>query len=255
MVRVICVSVPEKNLGPVSAAASFVTTHWSVVLRAGNQHSPESASSLEKLCCVYWHPLYGYVRRQGKNPHDAQDLTQEFFSCLLASHSLGAVHPSKGRFRSFLIAALNHFLANDWKQARRQKRGGDHTHFSLDAATAEDRFQHELPDHFTPDKAFERRWAETLLQTVLDRLRAEWEPDGAPRHFDEMKAFLIEGKDAATFAEVAGRLGVTEASLKWSVHKLRGRYGEIFREEIASTVSHPDEVEDEIRHLFAVMAG
>ena len=238
-----------------TAGAAFVTTHWSAVLRAGQPNSLESAAALEKLCHAYWYPLYAYVRRQGKSPHDAQDLTQEFFSRLLESNSLDAVHPGKGRFRSFLIASLNHFLTNDWKHTQRQKRGGGHAHFSLDEAAAEGRYQHEPPDHFTPEKAFERRWAEALLQTVLDRLRDEWKSNGTPGHFEEMKSFLIEGQDAAPFADVAGRLGITEASLKWSVHRLRKRYGEIFREEIANTVSCPDDVEDEIRHLFSVMSG
>jgi len=239
----------------VPADAVFATTHWSVVLRAGGQQSGESAAALEKLCHSYWYPLYAYVRRQGKSTQDAQDLTQSFFSGLLESHSLDAVHPSKGRFRSFLIASLNHFLANDWKHSQRQKRGGGHLHFSIDEQTAEGRYQHEPADHFTPEKAFERRWAETLLQSVLDRLRDEWESKGTPRPFDEIKLFLIEGKEAAPFAEMAARLGVTEASLKWTVHKLRKRYGEIFREEIASTVSSPAEIDDEVRHLFSVMAG
>ncbi len=249
------VSSLEQNFGPVPAADAFATTHWSMVLRAGDQQSDGSAAALEKLCRAYWYPLYAHVRRQGKAPHDAQDLTQEFFSRLLESHSLEAVHPSKGRFRSFLIASLNHFLANDWKHSQRQKRGGGHIHFSLDEAAAEGRYQHELPDHFTPDKAFERRWAETLLQTVLDRLRAEWETGTALQSFEELKPFLIEGREAAPLAEAAGRFGVTEASLKWAVHKLRRRYAEIFREEIANTVSSPDEIEDEIRHLFSVMAA
>jgi len=226
-----------------------------MVLRAGQQQAGDSAAALEKLCRAYWYPLYAHIRRQGKDPHDAQDLTQEFFSRLLESNALDAVHPSKGRFRSFLIASLNHFLANDWKHSQRQKRGGGHLHFSIDEQTAEGRYQHEPPDHFTPEKAFERRWAETLLQSVLDRLCHEWESKGTPRPFDEIKLFLIEGKEAAPFAEMAARLGVTEASLKWTVHKLRKRYGEIFREEIASTVSSPAEIDDEVRHLFSVMAG
>ena len=240
---------------PPTAGAAFVTTHWSLVLKAGNPLSPESAVSLEKLCRDYWYPLYAYVRRQGRTAHEAQDLTQEFFSRLLESQALGDLHPDKGRFRSFLIASLNHFLANEWKHSQRQKRGGGHRHFSLDEKDAEGRYLHEPTDQFTPENAFERRWAETLLQSVLSRLRDEWEKNGTPRHFDEMKSFLIEGKDAPSFAEMALRLQVTEASLKWSVHQLRKRYGEIFHEEIARTVSGPDEIEDEIRHLFTVMAG
>ncbi len=155
---------------PLPADAVFATTHWSTVLRAGEHRSVKSVAALEKLCHSYWYPLYAYVRRQGKSPHDAQDLTQEFFSGLLKSHSLDAVHPGKGRFGSFLIASLNHFLANDWKHSRRLKRGGGHTHFSIDEQSAEGRFCHEPADQFTPENAYERRWAETLLLTVLDRL-------------------------------------------------------------------------------------
>ena len=231
----------------------FCTTHWSTVLRAGDPQSIECVAALEKLCRAYWYPLYAYVRRQGHTAHDAQDLTQEFLSRLLEHNALVAVHPDKGRFRSFLIASLNHFLANDWKHSQRQKRGGGHAHFSLDEETAEGRYRQEPADHSTPEKVFERRWAETLLQGVLDRLRFEWE--GASCHFTDLKPFLIDGREAAPFAEAATRLGVTEASLKWAVHKLRKRYAEIFQEEIAHTVSRPEEIEDEIRHLFAVMAG
>ena len=249
------VPISEKTLGPVPADAVFATTHWSLVMRAGDQRSPESATSLEKLCHSYWYPLYAYVRRQGHAPHDAQDLTQEFFSRLLESNALDAVHPSKGRFRSFLIASLHHFLANEWKHAQRQKRGGGHTHFSLDEEIAEGRYRHEPADTFTPENAFERRWAETLLQGVLDRLRAEWNEKDSIRHFDDLKPFLIDGNEAAPFAEAALRFGVTEASLKWAVHKLRCRYREIFREQIAHTVARPEEIDDEIRHLFSVMAG
>ena len=249
--------ISNQNGNPATNAA-FVTTHWSTVLRAGSHSSAQSLGALEKLCRAYWYPLYAYVRRQGHDAHEAQDLTQEFLSRLLESNSLNAVHPDKGRFRSFLIASLNHYLANDWKRSQRQKRGGGHTHFSLDEETAEDRFRHEPADTFTPEKAFERRWAETLLQGVLDRLRDEWESKAAGAatcRFDDVKPFLLDGREAAPFTETARRLDVTEASLKWAVHKLRKRYAELFREEIAHTVSSADEMDDEIRHLFLVMSG
>ena len=244
-----------KSENGAGVGSTFQTTHWSMVLRAGDAGSLESTVALEKLCHGYWYPLYAYVRRQGHAAHEAQDLTQEFFSRLLESQALEAVHPSKGRFRSFLIASLEHFLANEWKHSQRQKRGGGQTHFSLDEETAEGRYQHEPADHFTPENAFERRWAETLLQGVLDRLRDEWDGHGALQSFEDLKAFLIKGQDAEPFAGTALRLKVTEASLKWAVHKLRRRYGEIFREEIAHTVSSPDEVDAEIRHLFSVMSN
>ena len=248
----------KPDLSVPATGRDFCTTHWSMVLRAGDAQSPGSLDALEKLCRAYWYPLYAYVRRKGTDAHGAQDLTQEFFARLLQDNSLASVQPSKGRFRSFLIASLNHYLANDWKHSQRQKRGGSHPHFSLDEAAAEGRFQYEPADSFTPEQAFERRWAETLLQGVLDRLRDEWERKAtgeATCRFDDVKPFLLDGREAAPFAEAARRLDVTEASLKWVVHKLRKRYGEIFREEISHTVSGPDEIEDEIRHLFSVMTG
>ncbi len=234
---------------------SFATTHWSMVLRAGDQRLPESASALEKLCGGYWYPLYAFVRRQGHSVHAAQDLTQEFFSRLLETNSLASVHPDKGRFRTFLIASLKHFLINEWKRSRRQKRGGGQIHFSLDEEIAEGRYQNEPVENLTPEKAFERRWAETLLQCVLDRLRDEWERKDTARHFEDMKPFLLDGKGSARMADVAARLGVTGASLKWAVSKLRQRYREIFREEIAHTVSCKEDIDDEIRHLFSVLSG
>ena len=176
-------------------AAPFRTTHWSVVLRAGAQ--PGSAGdgrrALEELCRAYWPPLYAYVRRQGYSPEDAQDLTQEYFSRLLADQSLASVHESKGRFRSFLLASIKNLLANEWKRATRLKRGGGAAHFSLEEEIATGLGGEELLDPLDPEKAYERRWAETLLQRVLDRLRAEWEHKATTRHFDDLKPFLVDG--------------------------------------------------------------
>lgn len=248
--------VSDTNFFSLSTACggSFPTTRWSMVLRSGNQCLPESGEALEQLCRNYWYPLYAYVRRQGHAVHAAQDLTQEFFSRLLESKGLDSVHPDKGRFRSFLCASLSHFLANEWKHSRRHKRGGGKPHFSLDGDAAENRYQHEPLDHLTPEKMFERRWAEALLQCVLDRLRAEWERNDTARNFEDMKPFLLDRRGSARIADVAVRLGLTEASLKWAVRKLRQRYREIFREEIAHTVSCPEDIDDEIRHLFSVLA-
>jgi RNA polymerase sigma factor (sigma-70 family) len=209
--------------------------------------------ALEKLCRAYWNPLYTYVRRQGYTSEDAQDLTQEFFSRLLKDHSLALVHESKGRFRSFLLASFKHLLANEWKRSTRQKRGGGQVHFSLDEEIAAIGVREELLDHLDPEKVYARHWAETLLQRVLDRLRHEWEDKERTRHFDALKTFLVEDKGSVTFAEAAARLGVSEPSLKWAVHKLRRRYRELVREEIAHTVNDETEIDDEIRHLFAVL--
>jgi RNA polymerase sigma factor (sigma-70 family) len=239
------------------AGSQFRTTRWSVVLRAGTQRGSthEARLALEELCHTYWSPLYAYARRQGYSPEDAQDLTQEFFSRLLTDQSLASVHESKGRFRSFLLASFKHLLANEWKRATRQKRGGGAVHFSLEEEIAAGHGQHELLDHLDPEKLYERRWAETLLRRVLDRLRAEWENKDATRHFDDIKPFLVDGKGSISFADAAARIGATEASLKWAVHKLRQRYRELVREEIAHTVNSVDEIDDEIRYLFSVLAN
>jgi RNA polymerase sigma-70 factor (ECF subfamily) len=224
------------------------------VIRAGQTDGAGATEALETLCQTYWPPLYAFVRRAGHSPHTAQDLTQEFFSRLLESSLVGSAEQEKGRFRSYLLACLKNFLANEWKHSQRQKRGGSQAHFSLDAPWAEGRYEPELADHFTPEKAYERRWAETLLQRVLDLLQAEWEHKESSRHFEDLKPFLLHDNGSVRFADVASRLGVTEASLKWAVHTLRKRYREIFREQIAQTVSRAEDIDDEIRHLFSVLA-
>ena len=225
--------------------------------RAGAKEcSPEEGlRALEDLCRAYWPPLYAYIQRQGYNPEDAQDLTQEFFSRLLEDQSLASVHQAKGRFRSFLLASIKHLLANEWKRATRQKRGGGAAHFSLDEEIAAGKASHELLNHLDPERLYEKRWAETLLQRVLDRLRDEWEGKEANRHFADLKTFLVEAKGSVSFAEIAARTGLSEASVKWAVHKLRRRYRELVREEISHTVNSEDEVEDELRYLFSVLAG
>lgn len=214
--------------------AQFPSTHWSAVVGARDW---QAATALETLCRAYWAPLYAYVRRQGYPPEDAKDLTQEFFSRLLEDSSLASVHESKGRFRSFLLASCKHLLANEWKRAHRQKRGGGQHHFSIDGELAEGLASFELQSHLDPEKLYEKRWAETLLQRVLDRLQQEW--GDASCRFDDLKAFLVERKGTTSFGEAAARAGVTEASLKWAVHKLRRRYRELVREEIAHTVDGP----------------
>ena len=238
------------TIGGASGGAQFPSTLWTMVRSARDERSGQA---LEALCRAYWYPLYAYAQRQGHRPEDAQDLTQEFFSRLLEDQSLASVHESKGRFRSFLLASFKHLMANEWKRAQRQKRGGGQHHFSLEAELAEGYYQPELADTLDPEKLYERRWAETLLQRVLDRLQDEWEHKGVTRHFEDLKSFLIDKKGSTPFAELAARLGVSEASLKWAVHKLRQRYRELVREEIAQTVSSAEEVDDEIRHLFSVL--
>lgn len=238
-----------------SVAREFRTTHWSVVLRAGGTDPATSRRALEELCRAYWYPLYSFVRRSGHSPEDAQDLTQGYFARLLAGPSLASVHPDKGRFRAFLLASLKHFLANEWKRAQCQKRGGGVPLLSLDEQNPEGRYLHEPVDDLTPERAFERRWAEALLAKVLARLRAEFIAARQADRYEALKHCLLNDREAASDETLAGRLGLTVHGIKSAVHRMRQRYGEIFREEIADTVAAPGDVEDEIRHLFQVLSG
>jgi RNA polymerase sigma-70 factor (ECF subfamily) len=231
------------------SGAQFPSTLWSVVRSAAS----ESVPALETLCHAYWPPLYAYVRRKGYQPQDAQDLTQEFFSRLLQDQSLSSVHESKGRFRSFLLASIKHLLANEWKRSARQKRGGGQIHFSIDAQVAEGFGESALQNHLDPEALYEKQWAETLLQRVLDRLQQEWTHRDGAAGFEDLKGFLVEPKGSTSIADAAIRAGATEASLKWAVHKLRERYRELVREEVSQTVEFSNEVDDEIRHLLAAL--
>jgi len=234
---------------------AFVTTHWSLVLSARDDASPQSADALEKLCRTYWFPIYAFVRRQGHNPHDAQDLTQEFFARVLGKNYFADADRAKGRFRSFLLATLKHFLANEWDKARAQKRGGGQSLLPLNIADAETAYGFEPADRFTAEKIFERRWALTLLEAVLRRLRAEYARDGKEKLFEQLKPTLTEASRSVRYSEIADRLGTSEGAVKVAVHRLRQRYREVLRAEIADTVASPAEIDDEIRNLFAALAG
>jgi RNA polymerase sigma-70 factor (ECF subfamily) len=231
----------------------FATTHWSVVLAAGQGDDTRAREALEKLCRAYWYPLYAFVRRQNRSPHDAQDLTQEFFARLLESSALARVDRTKGRFRSFLLASLKHFLANQRDHDRAQKRGGGQALLSFDAATAETRYRLEPTDEATPEKAYEKQWALTLLELVMARLRAEHAAAGKKRQFEQLKGSLLGDKSMLLYAEIAAQEGVSESAVKMSVSRLRLRYRELIYDEIAHTVSSPSEIEDEIRHLLAAI--
>ena len=232
----------------------FATTHWSVVLAAANQETPEATAALEVLCRNYWYPLYAYVRRRGHSPEDAQDLTQEFFLRLLRKHYLGQVDPSKCKFRSFLLAAIKHFLADEWDRASAVKRGGQATFLALDPDSAEQRLAEASKEH-TPEQLFEQCWALAFLQQVLGQLRAEANQAGHLSHFDELKVFLTGEKSPSSYAELAASMGSAETALRKEVQRLRHRYGELLREEISRIVANPAEVEDELRHLFAVLSA
>jgi RNA polymerase sigma-70 factor (ECF subfamily) len=232
----------------------FVTTHWSVVLTAGRNDTTRARAALENLCQTYWHPLYAYVRRRGHSSEDAQDLTQAFFARLLERNAVAAVAPEKGRFRSFLLASLNHFLSDEWDKARAQKRGGGKV-ISLDLQSAETRLGEIPVENFTPEKAFEHRWAITLLEQVYQRLGEEYRAEGKGTLFNALRATLAGASDAAPYAELARQLDMTEGAVKVAVHRLRQRYRGLLRDTIADTVSGPDEVEDELRYLFRTLAG
>jgi RNA polymerase sigma-70 factor (ECF subfamily) len=235
--------------------AVFATTRWSVVRAAGHANPTQARAALEKLCRTYWYPLYAYVRRRGHSPPDAQDLTQEFFAHLLERQSLALADPNLGRFRAFIVASLNHFLANEWKKAQAQKRGGGHQPFSLDWAAAEERYDLEPADRATPDAIFDKQWALTLLGEVLNRLEAEYQKAGKGEWFAALKQTLMGARESQPYALLARQLGASEGAIKVAVHRLRKRYRELVREEIAGTLEHPDEIESEMRYLFGVLAA
>lgn len=232
----------------------FATTHWTAVLSACDSNSPDCESSLESLCRAYWYPLYAYVRRQGHGPHDAQDLTQEFFACLLQKNYLNAVDREKGRFRTFLIVALQRFLANDWDRARAQKRGGGQVILSLGAQEAEQLYLAEPAVEQTPDRVYERRWALTTLGRTMARLRSEFVDAGKESDFERLKAFLTTDAPAPACSELAAQLGLSEGAARVAIHRVRKRFREVFREEISRTVARAEDVDEEIRHLMAALA-
>lgn len=229
----------------------FVTTHWSAVLQAGRADSPPAEAALAELCQSYWYPLYAYLRRLGRSPEDAEDLTQEFFARLLAKNYLAEVDREKGRFRSFLLVALKRFLANEWDRVRAKKRGGGQATLSLDQALAESRYHLEPAHHVTPEVLFDRQWARTLLDQVLARLQQEHAETGRTELFERLRGCLSRESGDVPYAALGAPLRLTEAAVKMAVQRLRRRYRELLRQEIRRTVERPEEVEDELRHLFA----
>ncbi len=235
--------------------SAFVTTHWSVVVTAGRSDTTRAQDALAKLCQTYWFPLYIYVRRRGHSSEDAKDLTQEFFARLLEHNWVKAADQAKGRFRSFLLSAMNCLLADEWDKARAQKRGGGVPLVPLQFDTAETRYGVEPADDVTPERSFERRWALTLLEEVLKRLQAEYEAEGKAELFAALNPCLVGERTSQPYVELAAKLGMNEGAVKSAVHRLRQRYRQLLRDEIAQTVADPAEVDEELRHLFAVLAG
>jgi len=239
----------------VTAGDYFATTRWTVVLAAGRRDAPEAEAALEELCRTYWYPLYVFVRRQSQTREEAEDLTQAFFARLLEKNYLEGLRSEKGKFRAFLLAALKHFLANEWDRAKRKKRGGDATVLSLDWQDADTRYQIEPADNLSPDKLYDRLWAVTLLDRVISRLREENAAEGKSKLFDELSPFLMIGKSAIPYAQAAGALGLSEPAARVAVHRLRRRYRELLRDEIVQTLSSPEQVDEEIRALFAAFSA
>jgi RNA polymerase sigma-70 factor (ECF subfamily) len=233
----------------------FNTTHWSVVLVAGDSASSRAAEALEELCRTYWYPLFAYVRREGYSPEDAQDLTQGFFACFLEKDYLAQVAREKGKFRSFLLVSLKHFLSDERDRTNAIKRGGGKTILSLDVQEAEGRYLLEPAHDLSAEKIFERRWALMLLDRVVARLREEYAAAGKADRFAVLETFLPGEQATGTYTEVGDRLGLAEGTIKWEVHQLKKRYRELLRTEIAHTVSSPDEIDEEARYLIAVLSG
>src|SRR5262245_51447744 len=234
------------------AAAAFTTTHWSVVLTA-QERSPAANEALEKLCRTYWWPLYGFVRRNGYTPEEAQDLTQGFFALLLERRDFDAVRQEKGRLRSYLLTSLKHFLAKARRRELTLKRGEGRALVPLDELIAREHADLEPADNLTADKIYERRWALTLLEQVLTRLESEYRAAGNGKLFDYLKEFLSDEPGRQSQAEVAAELSMTENAVKQAFHRLRQRYRELLRDEIAQTVAAPGDVEEELRHFISVL--
>jgi RNA polymerase sigma-70 factor (ECF subfamily) len=233
-----------------SKQGRFPTTRWSLIVSSRQRPTQDSREALASLCAAYWYPLYAYVRRQGESIEDAQDLTQGFFSRLLDKRYLDDFDRARGRFRTFLLAAFRHYIINESNRVRAQKRGGDLPPLTLDLQDAEQRYHLEPSHNLTPEKIYERRWALTLLERSMARLRAE---SADQDRFDRLQGFLT-GEPADSYRQVAEELRMSEGALKVAVHRLRRRYGQLLREEIAQTVASPKEIKDEMNHLLLAVS-
>lgn len=240
-----------QNTPSESKKYDFTTTNWSVVLAAGGVHDAQAAAALERLCSIYWYPTYVFIRRRGFDQHAAEDLTQSFFACLLEKEAVRKVNQQKGKFRSFLLAALTNFLANERDRQLAIKRGGQRQIVSLDAMEAEQFYQCEPVEPMTPDKLFERSWAMALLEQVLSRLKQEYSIANKVELFAKLEPELTREVSPGWYSLKSHELNMSEGALKVALHRLRRRFGELLRSEIAHTVSKPEEIDEEIRYLFA----
>jgi RNA polymerase sigma-70 factor (ECF subfamily) len=248
---------PEQKDSQASTAAPhwFSATHWSVVLLAGEPGAAHAGEALEKLCRTYWLPLYSYIRRQGYGPHDAQDLTQEFFARLLRTNSFAGLSREKGKFRTFLLAALNHFLSDQRDRARAEKRGGGQPVVSLDETEAEQRYLEAPNRNLAPERVFDRRWALTVLEEALARLRQEHQTSARAELFAHLSAFLSHEASKADYDALASKLGMSANAVAVAVHRLRQRYRQCIRLELAQTVACPQDLDGEMNYLFTVLSG
>jgi RNA polymerase sigma-70 factor (ECF subfamily) len=239
--------------GVFVASGQFATTHWSVLLAVKQGDTPEAAAALENLCRTYWPPLYAYIRREGHNATEAQDLTQEFFGRLLAREYLQRVEQQEGKFRSFLLAYLKHFLAEQRRKAGAQKRGGGQVFVPLEPASGDEGYLLEPVDELTPDQVFERRWAQATFQSTLNRLREEYAVRGQTALFERLQNYQPRQPGGPSYADIGREFGMTEAAVKSIVQRMRHRHSELLREEIAHTVRRPEEIDDELRHFRVVL--
>ncbi len=236
-----------------SQAQQFATTRWSIVLAAGDAARLESKEALELLCKAYWLPVYSYIRRSRKSAQEAQDLTQGFFAHLLEKDAIAKAHPERGRFRAFLLTALQNFLTNERQKARAEKRGGGKTPFSLNLDSGESRYQFEPSHELTAEKLFERRWVTTLLDQVLNSLRTELAVAGNAAHFEQLKEALVGEMASSGYELAASALGITPGAAKQAAYRLRKRYRDLFRQEVARTVADDSEVDDELSRLLGIL--
>jgi len=243
--------------GPESEATGgrvFATTRWSVVLAVGDGESEPSRRALDALCGAYWYPIYAYVRRKGHLPEEAQDMTQDFFARLIARNDFRLADRAKGKFRGFLLSRLDYFLAREWKRAHRQKRGGQFTFISMNEHSPEERYQLEPADHDTPEKQFLRQWALTVLKQAMNALQNECETNGKTALFREAKSLISGERHRDAYADISRSLGMAEGAVRVAVHRLRQRYGELLRSEVAHTLASEAEVDEELRYLFQVLS-
>ena len=237
----------------MTQASHFATTHWSVVLAAA-PGSPSAEEALAKLCDTYWYPLYAYARKKGHPAHEAEDLTQTFFTRLLEKGMLQDLSPEKGRFRTFMLVCMKRFIVNEWRHARTQRRGGNAKTLPIDFSHADERFRLEPASYATPERIYDRRWALTALEEALAQLAAEMKTTSKSNLFDALKPYLAMDSAAPPYSEVAAKLRMSEGSVKVAVFRLRARYAQLLRQEIAATLATPADIEDEIRRLFQALA-